>query len=77
MEVICIIGATPGPVTATVSHAGSVRQLPMDVARHPAGGWQARLRGGEWGLRCHAVTTAVLMESSDAFVEPPMALAAE
>ena len=77
MEVICIIGATPGPITASVSHDGDVRQLAMDVARHPAGGWQARLRGGAWGLRCHAVTTAVLLEASEAFVDPPMALAAE
>ncbi len=77
MEVICIIGATPGPVTATVAHDGVVRQLSMDVMRHSAGGWQARLRGGQWGLRCHAVTTAVLMEASEAFVETPMALAAE
>ena len=77
MEVLCIIGATPGPVTATVTHGGCVRQLAMDVARHPAGGWQARLRGGEWGLRCHAVTTSVLMQASEAFVDAPLALAAE
>jgi hypothetical protein len=77
MEVICIIGATPGPITATVAHEGTVRQLAMDITRHPAGGWQARLRGGAWGLRCHAVTTAVLMEASEAFVETPMALAAD
>jgi hypothetical protein len=77
MEVICIIGATPGPITATVTHDGNVRQLPMDVARHPAGGWQARRRGGDWGLRCHAVTTAVLLEAGEAFVEPPMELAAD
>jgi hypothetical protein len=77
MEVLCIIGATPGPVTATVAHEGVVRQLAMDVARHPAGGWQARLRGGEWGLRCHAVTTSVLMQASEAFLDEPMALAAE
>jgi hypothetical protein len=77
MEVICIIGATPGPITATVAHDGTVRQLAMDITRHAAGGWQARLRGGAWGLRCHAVTTAVLMEASEAFVETPMALAAD
>jgi hypothetical protein len=77
MEVLCIIGATPGPVTATLSHEGRVRQLAMDVARHPAGGWHARLRGGVWGLRCHAVTTCVLLEGAEAFADEPMALAAD
>ncbi len=77
MEVICIIGATPGPVSATVAHDGVVRQLAIDVKRHPAGGWQARLRGGQWGLRCHAVTTAVLLEASEAWVDTQMAVAAE
>jgi hypothetical protein len=73
MDVICIIGATPGPVTATVAHAGQVKQLPMEVARHHLGGWQAKLRGGQWGLRCHAVTTAVLLEAAEAFTEVAMA----
>jgi len=77
MEVLCIIGATPGPVTATLSHEGNIRQLAMDVARHPAGGWRARLRGGEWGLRCHAVTTCVLLEGAEAFQDAAMALAAD
>ena len=69
MEVICILGPTPGPVTATVAHEGAVRQLAMEVARHPAGGWQACLQGGPWGARCHAITTAVLLEAAEAFEE--------
>ncbi len=71
MEVICITGTTPGPITATMSHEGRVKQVPMDIARHPAGGWRARLHGAAWGLRCHAVTTAVLMEASEAFLDKP------
>ncbi|HTZ69802.1 MAG TPA: hypothetical protein VMB71_04040 [Acetobacteraceae bacterium] len=77
MEVICILGATPGPVTATVAHEGHVRQLALDVARHPSGGWRARFRGGQWGLRCHAVTTAVLLEAAEALTQNPFAMAAE
>ncbi len=67
MEVICIIGATPGRVTATVVHRGEVRQLAMEIARHEAGGWRARLAGGAWGARCHAVNTSVLLEAGEAF----------
>ena len=77
MEIICIQGAAPGPITATVSHQGSVRQIPMEVARHEAGGWKARLRGAPWGLRCHAVATAVLLEAGEAFAESATELAAE
>jgi hypothetical protein len=69
MEVICIVGTTPGLVTATVSHCGAVRQIPMEVARHAAGGWRARLAGGAWGVRCHAAATAVLLEAGEAFSE--------
>lgn len=69
MDVLCISGTTPGPIMATVAHQGRVKQLAMELARHPVGGWRARLSGGAWGARCHAVTTAVLLEAADAFVE--------
>ncbi len=68
MEIICIQGAAPGRIVATLSHGTKVRQLPMTVARHPAGGWQVETGGGAFGPRCHAVTTAVLLEASEAFV---------
>jgi hypothetical protein len=77
MDVLCITGAAPGPVSATISHNGAVRQLRLDVAAHPAGGWQARRPGAAWGPRCHSVHTAVLLEGADAFDEMPMALAAD
>ena len=76
MDILCITGATPGPVSVTVAHQGAVRQLAMEVAPHPAGGWQARQRGGAWGLRCHSVQTAALLEAAEAFDETPAALAA-
>ena len=69
MDVICIIGPTPGLVTATVSHCGAVRQVRMEVARHTAGGWRARLAGGAWGVRCHSVNTALLLEAGEAFAD--------
>ena len=69
MEVISIIGTTPGMVTATVTHGGAVRQVPVEVQPHPAGGWRARLPGGTWGARCRAVTTSVLLEAGEAFSE--------
>jgi len=68
MEVICIVGPTPGMVKATVAHRGEVRQVAMEVARHAAGGWRARLAGGAWGARCHTVNTCVLLEAGEAFV---------
>jgi hypothetical protein len=71
MDILCITGVTPGPISVTVTHQGDVRQLAMDVARHPAGGWHARHRGGAWGLRCHSVQTAVLLEAAEAFAEAP------
>jgi hypothetical protein len=78
MDIICITGAAPGLVSVTVSHQGQVRQLPMEVERHQAGGWRARHRDGVWGLRCHSVNTAVLLEAAEAFVEQPVfALAAD
>jgi hypothetical protein len=51
----------------------------MEVGRHPAGGWRARLAGRqEWGPRCHAVSTAVLLEASEQFVEAePLLMAAD
>jgi hypothetical protein len=76
MDLICVIGPVPGRVIATISHEGGIRQLPMDVARHPAGGWQARSPGGRFGLRCHTVSTAVLLEASESYTEPAMATAA-
>jgi hypothetical protein len=69
VEVICIIGPTPGMVTATVSHGGAVHQIPMELARHTAGGWRARLPGGPWGVRCRAIMTSVLLEAGEAFSE--------
>jgi hypothetical protein len=77
MDIICIAGDTPGPVAVTLAHAGQVRQLAMDVQRHPSGGWHARLPGGAWGLRCHSVPTAVLLEGAEVFLGESMALAAE
>ena len=68
MEIICIQGTAPGRIVATLSHGTVVRQLPMTVSRHPSGGWQITSAGGGFGPRCHAVTTAVLLEASDAFV---------
>jgi hypothetical protein len=76
MDILCITGATPGPISVTVTHQGAVRQLAMEVGPHPAGGWHARHRGGAWGLRCHSVQTAVLLEAAEAFVEVPAARAA-
>ena len=69
MEVICIIGPLPGMVTATVAHGAAVRQIPIEVARHAAGGWRARLPGGAWGVRCHTMATSVLLEAGEAFSE--------
>jgi hypothetical protein len=76
MDILCITGPTPGPISVTVTHQGEVRQLAMDLARHPAGGWHARYRGGAWGLRCHSVQTAVLLEAAEAFAEAPSIRAA-
>ena len=74
MDIICIEGATPGPVSVTVSHQGRVRQLMLDVAPHPAGGWRARTPGGVWGLRCHSVHTAVLLEAVEIVVDDVIAV---
>jgi hypothetical protein len=78
MDIMCITGPVPGVITATVSHAGDVRQIKLEVARHPAGGWHARLLTGQaWGLRCHAVPTAILLEAAEVFAGPAMELAAD
>jgi hypothetical protein len=77
MDLICIVGSVPGQITATVSHAGSIRQMPMEVARHQAGGWKARSAGGQFGLRCHTVNTAVLLEAGESFAARESLLATE
>ena len=69
MEIISIEGRAPGRVVATVSHGTRVRQLPMDLAAHPAGGWQISQADGTFGPRCHAVSAAVLLEASEIFTE--------
>jgi hypothetical protein len=78
MEIVCIAGPVPGLVSATVSHRGDVRSVKLEVARHPAGGWHARrLAGQVWGLRCHAVPTAIMLEAAEAFADEPVLEAAE
>ena len=76
MEIVCIQGSAPGHIVATLAHQTRIRQVPMVVARHPAGGWHVAGRQGDFGPRCHAVATAILLEASDAFVsaEPETAL---
>ena len=69
MEVVSIEGHAPGDIVATLSHGTRVRQVPMSLAIHPAGGWQIRQADGGFGPRCHAVSTAVLLEASEAFDE--------
>lgn len=77
MEIICIQGSAPGRIVATLGHKTRVRQIPMTVARHPAGGWQIAQALGGFGPRCHAVATAVLLEASEAFAADEMLVAAE
>jgi hypothetical protein len=69
MEVVCIQGSAPGRIVATLSHAAQIRQVPMVVASHPAGGWQIALPTGEFGPRCRSVETAILMEAGEVFSE--------
>jgi hypothetical protein len=69
MEIICLQGSAPGRIVATLSHDALVRQMPMTVQRHPAGGWHVLQTDGAFGPRCHAVTTAVLLEAGEAFVD--------
>ncbi len=76
MEIICIQGSAPGRIVATLAHGSRIRQVPMTIARHPAGGWQAG-RDGVFGPRCHAVATAILLEAGDAFMADETSIAAE
>lgn len=69
MQIVSIHGHAPGRIVATLSHGTRIRQLPMQVALHPAGGWQIRYADGQLGPRCHAVSAAVLLEASEAFAE--------
>ncbi len=78
MNIICITGPVPGIVTATVSHQDELRAVVLEVAEHPAGGWHARLLNSSiWGLRCHAVPTAIMLEAAEDFADTSMMLAAD
>lgn len=78
MEILCMTGPVPGVITATVSHGTDIRSIKLEIAQHPAGGWHARsLHAPIWGLRCHTVPTAVLLEAAEAFADEPMLLAAD
>ena len=67
MDILGITGDAPGPLVAAVSHGGEIRQLRLNVARHPGGGWHVRQPCGAWGPRCHAVPAAILLEASNVF----------
>jgi hypothetical protein len=67
LELICIEGAVPGKIVATLCHEARIRQIPMAIAQHPAGGWHVALPEGEFGPRCHGVVAAILLEASEAF----------
>ena len=69
MQIVSIHGQAPGPIVATLSHGTRVRQIPMHLAAHPAGGWQIRHADGGFGPRCHAVSAAVLLEASEMFAD--------
>ncbi len=69
MELLCIQGSAPGRIVATLSHAAQIRQVPMVVASHPAGGWQIALPNGQFGPRCRSVETAILMEAGELFAD--------
>ncbi len=78
MEILCITGPVPGVVTATVSHGIDIRTVKLEIGEHPSGGWHARrLAAPLWGVRCHAVATAVLLEAAEVFADEPMLLAAD
>jgi len=77
MEIMCIQGAAPGRIVATLSHQLRVRQVAMNVQRHPAGGWHIQQADGSFGPRCHAVHAAILLQGSEAFAPEPMELAAD
>ena len=76
MQIVSIQGQAPGRIVATLSHGTRVRQIPMHLAAHPAGGWQIRHADGGLGPRCHAVSAAVLLEGSEIFAEPAPEFAA-
>ncbi len=71
MELLCIQGAAPGQLIATLSHNAEIRQIPMSVARHPSGGWRIELDEGGYGPRCRAVSTAILLQASELFADDP------
>ena len=78
MEILCITGPVPGVVSATISHGSDIRSVRLEVGQHPSGGWHARrLSAPIWGLRCHSVPTAVLLEAAEMFADEPMLLAAD
>ncbi len=67
MELLCIQGAAPGRIVATLSHDSQIRQVAVMVARHPAGGWHVALAEGGFGPRCRSIATAILMEAGNFF----------
>jgi len=67
LEFVCIEGAVPGRVVATLAHAARIRRIAMQMANHPAGGWHIASPDGAFGPRCHSVTAAILMEASEVF----------
>ena len=69
MDILCIQGSAPGRLVATVSHGAQIRQLPVNVLRHPAGGWHVQQNDGSFGPRCHAVGVAVLLEAGEEMAE--------
>ncbi len=72
MELICVQGSVPGDIVATLSHGSLIRQLPMLVHAHPAGGWRVLQADGGAGPRCRAVATAILLEASESFAGAEM-----
>ena len=78
MEILCITGPVPGVVNATLSHGTEIRAVALEIGQHPAGGWHARrLAAPRWGLRCHSVPTAILLEAAEIFADEPLLLAAD
>jgi hypothetical protein len=78
LEILCVSGPVPGVISATLSHGGELRSAMMEIAPHPSGGWHARLLNSpHWGLRCHAVPTAIMLEAAEIFVDEQMLLAAD
>jgi hypothetical protein len=73
VELICIQGPTPGQVIATLSHKTRIRQIPMQIAQHPAGGWRVALPEGGYGPRCRDVAAAILMEACECFTDDALA----